>query len=125
MAVLTDSQKDLLLVDASFQSEVKWAILNKAAFQLGLNGVGLADAASATQWRKYTNLSLSLNSNPSIAESIENVKKFLIYLKGVDCVQGAFSASSVVAFLLNNGAGYNNFDAASSKWFDDTITTSL
>ncbi len=125
MAVLTDSQKDLLLADESFKSEVKWAILNKAAYQLGLNGVGLDDAASATQWRKYTNLSLALNANPGQAESLDNVKQFLIYLKGVDCVQASFSVSGVVAFLLNNGSGYNNFDAAANKWFDDHIATNL
>lgn len=118
--VLTDAQKDLLFADASFRQEVKWGILNKAAFWRGLDGTsvpGGQTAANLKRWSLSRNLASQLVNAPSTAESDLAAKQFLFFVKTTAVWQG--STSATVTYMLSNSI----FDTLADNWFDNTIST--
>ena len=118
--ILTDAQKELLKADSNFQNEVKWSILNKASYWVGLNGVSMADAPTATRWRKSQNLGLSIEHNPSIANPTDDIlNKFLILGKNMNLWDT--STSQTVTTMLAN----SQFDTLADLYFDLTISQNL
>lgn len=119
-SILTDAQKELLKANASFQNEVKWSILNKASYWVGINGVGLADATSATRWRKSQNLALSIEHNPTIANPTDDIlNKYLILGKNMT-LWDTNEATTVATMLANN-----QFDTLADYYFDLVISQNL
>lgn len=120
--ILTDLQKDLLLNDVIFQSEVKWGILNKATYWLGQDGTavpGGQNSASLARWAKSRHYAAIISLNPSIAENNLAVKYFLFQAKNIQCVddQQAFTTTLTINKLLS----LSSFDALSDQWFDSQI----
>lgn len=123
MALLTNQEKETLKDYADFREECKWAILNQASYWKGLDGTtipGGQTAANLARWAKSRAYSAQINLNPSIAEGTGVVDRFLVYIKTIDCVTGAFDPATVVAELLNE----NHFEAMANQWFDDQIASS-
>lgn len=122
--VPTTDQKEGFLVSAEFKKQVKWAILNKAAYWSGLNGVGLADAASAKRWHLNRQF-IATNNMLTLAEDFAIVKAFAeLYVKNIQCVNspGQYDEAETIQYLLgNNGAPINFFDQMADNWFDAQI----
>lgn len=128
---LSNDQKQTLQGHAGFAGQVKWAVLNKAAYwstfapQTAFN---FPDAATAIRWAKSRHYGALFQMNPSMAENPEIVKQFLQQIKGVVCVDPTntpFDPLPVVSFLQDDGTAqhYNNMDAAADRWFDSMIAT--
>lgn len=125
--ILTSVQKDILLNDAGFKTQVKWAIQNKANYWSGHNGT--TPPGGIERWRKSKDYAFQIIDNLSIAENLDAVKFFLFSLKNYACVNDAFAnfdaatISDTIAFLLDDGSGghLNEFDALSDMYFDQMI----
>jgi len=119
--IMTDAQKDLLFADASYRQEVKWGLLNKASFWIGLNPLtslpGGQTTANAERWRKSKLLGYTFQNNPTLAESDYYAKQFLIFVKNTAVWQG--STSATVTYMLSNGI----FDTLADNAYDNAITT--
>lgn len=123
MALLTNQEKETLKDYADFREECKWAILNQAAYWKAIDGTAIPGGQTApnlTRWAKSRAYAAQVNLNPSIAESAGVVDRFLVYIKTIDCVTGAFDPATVVAELLSE----NHFEAMANQWFDDQIASS-
>jgi hypothetical protein len=124
--VLTSSQKSQLLTDAGFQNEVKWAVLNKAAYWKGLDGTsvpGGQTVSNIARWAKSRHLAAQIQFTPGMADDIGIVSRFLVYIKNIACYDNSnsFSTSSVVTKLLQD----SSFDTMADFYFDDQIAVSL
>lgn len=118
--ILTDAQKESLKSYSGFQNEVKWSILNKASYWVGLNGVGMADAATAIRWRKSQDLAMSIQRNPSMANPTDDIlNKFLIL--GKNMTLWDTDVTTTVNTMLAN----SQFDTLADYYFDLTISTNL
>lgn len=118
--VLTDAQKELLYADASFKLEVRYGILNKAAFWVGTSGTAVPGGqtdANITKWAKCRFVAADLVANPVTAEQDVIVKQFLIYAKTTAVWQG--STSATVSYMLTNSI----FDTLADTWFTNTVAT--
>jgi hypothetical protein len=118
--ILTDAQKDQCLNDPTFQSEVKWGILNKAAYWEGQDGTavpGGQTAANLKKWAQARALAAQLQNNPSSAENLLYVKQFLIYAKTTAVWEGSVSAT--VTYMLTNSI----FDSLADTWFTNMSAT--
>lgn len=121
--ILTDPQKDQLQADSGFQTEVKWGILNKATYWVGLDGTSVPGGQTGSflaRWAKSRHFAALIVSNPAIAENAAAIKYFLVQAKNIQCVDDTvnpFSTSQVVAKLL----ALSSFDTLADQWFDNQI----
>lgn len=123
MAVLTNQQKEVLREYADFQQECKWALLNKAAYWKGLDGTSVPGGQTApnlARWAKSRSYAAQLVLNPTQVDNKQMVDRFLVYIKNLDCVTGAFDAGTVVAELVTE----SHFETMADQWFDDQIASS-
>lgn len=120
--VLTSSQKEELLGNAEFQKQVKWAILDKADYWGSHDGV--TPPGGVERWRKAKGFAKIVLDTASLAEGQDNVKKFLIFIKNVQCVD-----NSIVQYVAQNSIdrllATSGFDSAADKWFDGEIAQTL
>lgn len=122
--ILTDAQKELMKADASFQAEVKWAILNKAAFWLGLDGTAIPGgqtAANLMRWAKSRHFAALVQQNPGLASPNDLLlNQFLIFVKNTTVWDNAANTTAAaVAYMLTNSI----FDTLADNWFDVQIST--
>lgn len=105
--VLTNQQKEELKNFSDFREEVKWSILNKAAYWKGLDGSSVP-GNDRIKWAKSRFYAAQLQQNPQNANPDNNagiIDRFLIYVKNITCVddqQVPFDPATVTAFLLDN-----------------------
>lgn len=126
LVVLTNQQKESLRSDIDFKEEVKWAVLNKAAYWKGMDGSNVP-GNDRVRWAKSRQLAAQLQLNPSQVDpnygNNQVVDRFLVYIKNIACLddQVAFDPATVTAYLLTN----NHFDAMADDWFNDQISTAV
>ncbi|HQQ81950.1 MAG TPA: hypothetical protein PK059_02115 [Cyclobacteriaceae bacterium] len=117
--VLTGDEKFTLQNDARFQNLCKQAVYDKAMYWTGLNGVNMADAATAARWAKSRLRSQAIVVNPSQVNG--NVaQQFILFLKNIQLWDNAvvpFSASTVCDFMAANSI----FDTLADNWMDTNI----
>lgn len=119
--ILTDAQKELLKADSSFQSEVKWGILNKAAFWVGQDGTGQVGAVALKKWANSRHLAAIIQLNPGMASPTDQIlNQFLIFVKTTPVWDNvANTTTAAVNYMLANGI----FDTLSDNWFDNQIAS--
>lgn len=120
--ILTNAQKENLFFNPSFIQQVKWAILNKASYWAGHDGT--TPPGGIERWRKSKSLAKQILINPSMVESQENVRKFLVYVKNTACVNDqlpSFDAEDTINHLLTGGT--DQFDVMADTWMDAQIAT--
>jgi len=118
--LLTSAQKNALLSNTSFANQVKWAVLDKAVYWAGHNGS--TPPGGLERWRKSKTLALTIQNSPSMADSFDIVKRFLVSVKNTPCVndQVTYDEAAVITYLLS-GSGTNQFDVMSDAWFDQEL----
>lgn len=124
LIVLTNQEKETLKNDTDFREEVKWALLNKAAYWKGLDGTSVP-GSNWVRWAKSRSLAAQIQLNPSMIDPAQGnnqvVDRFLVYIKNIACHddQVVFDSATVTAYLLAN----SHFEAMADNWFDDQIST--
>lgn len=119
--IMTNAQKELLKVDSSFQSEVKWGILNKAAYWMGQDGTGQVGATALKRWANSRHFAALIQLNPGMAAPTDQVlNQFLIFAKTITVWDNvANTTAAAVAYMLAN----STFDTLADNWFDSQIAT--
>ena len=128
LVVLTNQQKEALKNDTDFREEVKWAILNQAAYWKGLDGTAVPGGQTSpnlARWAKSRQLAAQITLNPAQIDPTQGnnqvVDRFLLYVKNITCYDDvvAFDTATVTAYLLANA----HFEAMANNWFDDQISS--
>lgn len=139
LVILSSEHKEVLVNNPSFLKHVKWAVLDKAAYWIGLDGTSFPGGVSATtleRWRKSKTYAKAIQASPSIAEDIAIAKRFVSnYIKNITCIDSTVTIDlfdsaaqdTVIQYLLDDGSvdHISNFDTMADKWFDDQISTNL
>lgn len=122
--VLTNVQKDELGSSSLFTQQVKWAILNQAVYWQGQDGRNMADVTTSTRWRKSRSFAEIIGAGPSIAESSDIVRDFLVRMKDFPVASDSgYSIQDTVDFMLIPSSV--SFSALADKWFDLKISQTL
>ena len=117
--VLTSDEKATLQANTRFIAQCKQAMLDKAVYWTGQNGVNMADSPTAIRWAKSRLYGNGLISNPS---SLSNtvVQQFIIYLKNMnlwDSTVTPFDADMVIDYMI----AQSKFDILADNVFDEQI----
>lgn len=117
---MTDAQKELLLNDTTFQVQVKWSILDQAAYTRGDNGVNKADATSAKNWALWRSHAARIIENPNAFIGYNDYLFFVnqISTQALPCWDNvANTTTAAVQWLIsNNHFGANDLAQA---WFTE------
>lgn len=120
--VLSSVQKEELINNSNFQLQVKWAILDKADYW-GTHD-GTTPPGGIERWRKNKSFAKDLLDSPGVANSPDQVKLFLQYIKNVQCVD-----NSIIPYVAQNTIdrllATSGFDSAADKWFDAQTARTL
>jgi hypothetical protein len=121
--VMTDAQKEQLVNDPNFQLQVKWSILDQAAYYRGLDGTSQVGAAALQTWAQSRPLAAQIIGNPTIADGgvmqsyhfVETISQM-----GLSCWDNvANSTTSAIAWLLANN--YFGPNALAQAWFKQQV----
>lgn len=119
--IMTNAQKELLKADPSFQSEVKWGILNKVAYWMGQDGTGQVGAVALKKWANSRAYAALIQRNPGMSSPTDQIlNQFLIFAKTITVWDNvANTTAAAVAYMLTNSI----FDTLADNWFDSQIAT--
>lgn len=84
MAQMTQQQRIDVEKNENFRDNVRMAILARAQYFNGLNGVGLADAAAAKYWFQNRSLAERFLAAPEVIDRSRNAGKAIGFLQTED-----------------------------------------
>jgi hypothetical protein len=118
--VLTSDEKATLQANPRFIAQCKQAMLDKAVYWTGQNGVNMPDSPTAIRWAKSRLYGNGLISNPSSLSNGAIVQQFIIYLKNMNLWDSAvtpFNADTVIDYMI----AQSKFDTLADNVFDEQI----
>lgn len=113
MATMTQQQRINVEKNENFKENVRMAILSRAQYFNGLNGVGLADAAAAKYWFQNRSLAERFLAAPEVIDKARNAGKAIGFLQ-----------TENIAGIDENSTPEEIVDAISQNLWD-TVATNI